>query len=80
MPDSPERRLMRCSAPRAPRGGGLVRALLANPKGEFRARAITRDPNSDRARQLSQLGTEVVAGNVDDESSLSRAFEGAWGA
>jgi len=60
-------------------GGGLVRAILRDTAGEFRARAITRDPNSEKARQLSQLGADVVAANVDDESSLRRAFEGAYG-
>jgi uncharacterized protein YbjT (DUF2867 family) len=61
-------------------GGGLVRAILNDPHGGFAARAITRDPNSDRARALAQLGAEVVAADVDDEASLRRAFEGAHGA
>ena len=29
-------------------GGGLVRAILADPNGGFAARAITRDVNSDK--------------------------------
>ncbi len=61
-------------------GGGLVRAILRDSGGEFRARAITRDPQSDKARELAQLGAEVVAADVDDEDSLRRAFEGAYGA
>jgi uncharacterized protein YbjT (DUF2867 family) len=61
-------------------GGGLVRAILADPSGEFSARAITRDPNSDKAQELAALGAEVVAGDVDDEASLERAFAGAHGA
>ena len=61
-------------------GGGLVRAILNDPSGEFTARAITRDVNSETARALAQLGAEVVAGDVDDESSLQRAFSGAHGA
>ena len=61
-------------------GGGLVRAILADPSGEFSARAITRDPNSEKAQELAALGAEVVAGDVDDESSLERAFAGAHGA
>jgi uncharacterized protein YbjT (DUF2867 family) len=60
-------------------GGGLVRAILRDSGGEFRARAITRDPQSEKARELAQLGAEVVAADVDDESSLRRAFEGAHG-
>ena len=61
-------------------GGGLVRAILRDSEGEFRARAITRDPNSEKARELAQLGAEVVAADVDDEGSLRRAFERAHGA
>ena len=34
-------------------GGGLVRAILADPNGGFAARAITRDVNSDKAKELA---------------------------
>ncbi len=61
-------------------GGGLVRAILADPQGGFTARAITRDPNSEAAKALAAAGAEVVAGDVDDVESLTRAFEGAYGA
>jgi uncharacterized protein YbjT (DUF2867 family) len=61
-------------------GGGLVRAILSDAGGHYRARAVTRDPHSEKARQLAGLGAEVVAADVDDESSLQRAFEGAHGA
>jgi uncharacterized protein YbjT (DUF2867 family) len=61
-------------------GSGLVKAILADASGGFAARAITRDPNSDKAKELARLGAEVVAGDVDDEESLKRAFAGAYGA
>ena len=61
-------------------GGGLVRAIQNDARRDFRARAITRDANSAKARELAALGAEVVAGDVDDEDSLKRAFEGAHGA
>lgn len=61
-------------------GGGLARAILNDPRGEFAVRAITRDVNSEKARALAALGAEVVAGDVDDEGSLQRAFTGAHGA
>jgi uncharacterized protein YbjT (DUF2867 family) len=61
-------------------GGGLVRAILADPTGGFRARAITRDVNSDKAKELAKLGAEVVAADIDDEASLARALAGAHGA
>ena len=61
-------------------GGGLVRAIQADADGPFRARAITRDVASDKAKALAELGAEVVAGDVDDASSLAKAFAGAHGA
>jgi len=61
-------------------GGGLVRAILSERNGNYAVRAITRDPHSDKARALAALGAEVVAGDVDDEASLQRAFTGAHGA
>ncbi|MEW6051553.1 MAG: NmrA/HSCARG family protein [Candidatus Zixiibacteriota bacterium] len=61
-------------------GGGLVRAILNDRTGGFIARALTRDVNSDKAKELAQLGAEVVAVNVDDPGSLKRAFKGAYGA
>jgi uncharacterized protein YbjT (DUF2867 family) len=61
-------------------GGGLVRAILADPDGEFAARALTRDASSGKAKALAKLGAEVVAADVDDAASLRRAFEGAHGA
>ena len=60
-------------------GGGLVRAILADSSGEFSARAITRDPSLEKAKELAALGAEVVAGDVDDEASLEAAFAGAHG-
>jgi uncharacterized protein YbjT (DUF2867 family) len=61
-------------------GGGLVRAILADKSGGFSARALTRDPNSEKAKSLAKLGAEVVQANVDDAESLRRAFSGAYGA
>ena len=34
-------------------GGGLVRAILDDAAGEFTARAITRDVNSEKAKKLA---------------------------
>jgi uncharacterized protein YbjT (DUF2867 family) len=61
-------------------GGGLVRAILNDPSGGFAARAITRDTQSDKARELAQRGAEVVAADIDDEASVRKAFDGAHGA
>ena len=61
-------------------GSGLVRAILQDPERRFTARAITRKPDSDRARALVAQGAEVVAADADDAPSLDRAFAGATGA
>jgi uncharacterized protein YbjT (DUF2867 family) len=61
-------------------GGGLVRAILADKSGEFAARGITRKPDGDKAQALAKLGVEVVAGDLDDAGSLTKAFTGAYGA
>jgi uncharacterized protein YbjT (DUF2867 family) len=61
-------------------GGGLARAILDDPDGEFRVRALTRKPDSDAARALAERGAEVVQADLDDLDSLRRAFDGAYGA
>ena len=61
-------------------GGGLVRAIQSDAGGEFTARALTRDVNSDKAKELAKLGAEVVAADIGDEEGLKKAFEGAYGA
>jgi uncharacterized protein YbjT (DUF2867 family) len=59
-------------------GGGLVRAIAAGDR--FAARAITRDPSSERAQALRALGAEVVQADLDDVDSVQAAFAGAHGA
>ncbi len=61
-------------------GGGLVRAILNDQSSAFAARAITRDANSDKAKELATLGAEVVEADVNDLESLKKAFHGAYGA
>ena len=61
-------------------GGGLARAILNDKNSEFAVRAVTRDPNSDKARALAALGAEIVAANIDDAQSMSEALRGAYGA
>jgi uncharacterized protein YbjT (DUF2867 family) len=61
-------------------GGGLVRAILSDPSGGFAARALTRNANSEKAKELARLGAEIVEANVEDPESLKQAFKGAYGA
>ena len=61
-------------------GGGLVRAILADAAGEFAVRAITRKPDSEKAKAPRAAGAEVVAGDADAPESLDGAFAGAHSA
>jgi uncharacterized protein YbjT (DUF2867 family) len=61
-------------------GGSLANAILSDPNGEFAVRAVTRNVNSDKAKELGKLGAEVVAADVDHPDSVQKALEGAYGA
>ncbi len=61
-------------------GGGLVEAILADRQGPFAARALTRNPDSPAARELAARGAEVVRADLEDETSIREAFDGAYGA
>jgi uncharacterized protein YbjT (DUF2867 family) len=61
-------------------GGGLIRAIVGDVASGFTARALTRNVNSDKAKEIARLGAEVVAADVDDVESLKKAFIGAYGA
>ena len=61
-------------------GGGLVRAIINDRNGGYTVRALTRDPRSEKAKALEAIGAEVVAANLDELSTLARAFDGAHGA
>jgi uncharacterized protein YbjT (DUF2867 family) len=76
----PEKKIIAVVGATGAQGGGLVRAILSDPDHPFVARAITRDVNSAKAKELAAFGAEVVAGDVDDPESLRRVFEGAYGA
>jgi len=58
-------------------GGGVARAILADPDGGFAARALTRKPDGEAARGIAQKGAQVVACDLDQPESVKRAFDGA---
>ncbi|HLN80168.1 MAG TPA: NmrA/HSCARG family protein [Thermoanaerobaculia bacterium] len=58
-------------------GGSVAHELLSG--GGYRVRAMTRKPDSEKARALKQAGAEIVAGDLNDEASLRKAMQGAWG-
>jgi uncharacterized protein YbjT (DUF2867 family) len=75
----PDKKIIAVTGATGAQGGGLVRAILADKKGGFTVRAITRKPDSDRARALRAGGAEIVEGDTDDEASIERALKGAYG-
>lgn len=60
-------------------GGGLVRALLADPQRRFEPVALTRKPLAPAATALAAQGVAVHSADLDDEATLARAFEGVHG-
>src|SRR5919112_353451 len=75
----PEKKIIAVTGATGAQGGGLVRAILADRSGAFAVRAITRNPESDKAQGLRAAGAEVVAADLDNAATLERAFQGAYG-
>jgi uncharacterized protein YbjT (DUF2867 family) len=76
----PDQKIIAVVGATGAQGGGLVRAILADPERRFAVRAITRNPDSDKGRALAAAGADVVAGDADEPASLEAAFAGAYGA
>ncbi|KIL00309.1 hypothetical protein PAXRUDRAFT_768622 [Paxillus rubicundulus Ve08.2h10] len=55
-------------------GSSVLKALLAD--GTFAPRAVTRNPNSEKALKLKELGAEVVQADLQDVPSLKNAMNG----
>jgi uncharacterized protein YbjT (DUF2867 family) len=75
-----ERKVIVVTGATGAQGGGLARAILAEPEAGFTVRALTRDADSEAAGALAAAGAEIVSADLDDPASLERAFEGAYGA
>lgn len=61
-------------------GGGLAQAILNDQDSEFVVRAITRNADAEKVKALAAQGAEIVVADIDDPSSLTKAFQGAYGA
>jgi uncharacterized protein YbjT (DUF2867 family) len=57
-------------------GGAVIRHMLL--KG-WKLRALTRNTKNHAAQELARSGVELVQGDLEDPSSLSRAVQGAYG-
>jgi uncharacterized protein YbjT (DUF2867 family) len=58
-------------------GGAVARHLLA---AGWTVRALTRDPHKPAAQALAAAGAQVVQADNEDQASLERAMQGAYGA
>jgi len=76
----PDRKIIAVIGATGAQGGGVVRAIQADKSGSFAARAITRNPNSEKAQALRAAGAEVVVADTDKPETLGKAFAGAYGA
>ena len=52
--------------------------MLQHPS-QYQVRALTRDPHSPAARNLTELGVEVVKADLTVPSDLVAALVGCWG-
>jgi len=55
-------------------GGAVTRSLLERG---HKVRAVTRDPNSSKAKSLANAGATLVAASLEDGAAITKALEGA---
>jgi uncharacterized protein YbjT (DUF2867 family) len=59
-------------------GGSVARHLLRT--GSYKVRCLTRRPDSPAAKEIAELGGELVAGDLSNPASLRAALRGCHGA
>jgi len=74
---SSEKPLIAVAGATGMQGGSVVKFLLED--GGFCVRAITRNVDSPKAKELSAKGVEVVKADFNDVVSVTEAFQGAYG-
>ena len=79
MTEQTEKKIIAVMGATGAQGGAVVDALLTVPE-QFAIRAITRNPESEKAKALIAKGCEVVKADADDVPSMVAAFSGAYGA
>ena len=58
-------------------GGSVARHLLRGDR--FNVRALTRTPHSEDARELRDLGAEIVTGDLFEPDTVAAAMRGCYG-
>ena len=71
-----EGRMILVSGATGQQGGAVARNLL---RRGFGVRALTRDTEKPEARELADLGAEVVGGDLEDRASIERVLDGVYG-
>jgi NmrA-like family len=61
-------------------GFAITKHLATDPiaRSRYTLRALTRDPSKPQAKELANLGVEVVECSLDSDESVSNAVSGAW--
>lgn len=59
--------------------GGSVAKLLLKYPSEYKVRVVTRNVNSNSAKQLEEMGAEVIEADLTRPETLPAAVEGCWG-
>lgn len=83
MTNNTEKKLIAIMGATGAQGGATVKAfngLDAAEKDLYELRAITRDPESDKAKAIAPLVKEVVKADGDSLEEMTKAFEGCYGA
>ena len=59
-------------------GGSVAKLLLQSP-GQYKVRAVTRNPDSVPAKGLRDLGAEIVKADLNVENEVHEALKDCWG-
>ncbi len=73
----PNRKIILVTGATGGQGGSVARQLLE--EGTFKVRALTRNPNSEKAVALASAGAEIVQGDLSDPDSIVAAVKGCYG-
>ncbi|KAJ2987913.1 hypothetical protein NUW54_g9285 [Trametes sanguinea] len=82
--DTPEKKLILVIGATGAQGlaviDGLLKPSADGSPSPYTIRALTRSPESTRAKELANRGVQVFKGSVDDFNSILAALEGVYGA
>jgi uncharacterized protein YbjT (DUF2867 family) len=57
-------------------GGAVIDALLAMKPASLEVRALTRNPSSEKAKELESRGVTLVRGDLENRDSVEGALQG----